>query len=160
MVIMLKHNQWNLLAISPLTYIDFKKMNPPPLKSQSRINSYFQMNYSHCCTMIQCLKYTLKVFVSLMIDQLIHSSVCRHPKGHVALDKKLSCDRSQDIFKGHLPIDSSTCTHYAAFYTVGQNFLTPTLTQGVKQGGVFTNCMMVLGMTRRTYDILHERRTS
>ena len=64
----------------------FKKMNPPPLKSHSRINSYFQMNYSHCCTMIQCLKYNLRFFVSL-IDQLIHSSVCRHPKGHVALDR-------------------------------------------------------------------------
>ena len=58
---------------------------PPPLKSHSRINSYFQMNYSHCCTIIKCLKYTF--FVPLMIDQLIHSSVCRHPKGNVALDR-------------------------------------------------------------------------
>ena len=83
-----------------------------------------------------------------MIDQLIHSSVCQHPKVHVVLDRNPGpgFDTLLFIFKGHLPIDSSTCTHYAAFYTVGQHFLTPTLTQGVKQGGVFTNCMMVLGI--------------
>ena len=61
-----------------LRYIDVLKWIPPPLKSHSGMNSYFQINYSHCCTMFPCLNTFWMLFVSLMIDWVTHDSVYRH----------------------------------------------------------------------------------
>ena len=74
-------------------------------------------------------------------------------KGHVAQEirdrdsVRYSCDLSQDIFKGHVPIDSST--HYITMRPFRQSGITVKLQpqrMRAKQGGVFTNSMMVFGI--------------
>ena len=37
--------------------------NEFPLPLKVTMNCYFQINYSHCCTMFPCLKSNLKLFL-------------------------------------------------------------------------------------------------
>ena len=58
------------------------------LKSHSTVNFYFQINYSHCCTIFPCLNYILKVFC-ILDDKLTCPIKCAYfgIKSHVALDR-------------------------------------------------------------------------
>ena len=110
MVVMLKHYQWNFTGQLIIEIHRCFKMNSPPLKSQSRMN-YFQINYSHCCTMFLCLKYFLK-FICILDDWLIYPFKCVFwgIKGHVA----------QDILVIYLR-QFHLLYNYAAFKTVGHH---------------------------------------
>ena len=55
-------------------------------------------------------------------------------------------DLSQQIFKAHIPLDSST--YYPAFYVVGLHYKTPTLKHACQAGSLLTIFMMVSGVTR------------